>query len=77
MFEASFNEKLLLSNGLNISPLNGGDVPSQKSLREVVYGVDNEKDLSNYLASFGNKVPPRTSEIKYERNHVGLPYTST
>jgi hypothetical protein len=67
---ASFNEKLLLSNGLNISPLKGNDGPNQKSLREVVYGVDNEKDLSNYLTSFANKVPPKQPEIKYERSSV-------
>ncbi|PMD25613.1 RhoGAP-domain-containing protein [Hyaloscypha hepaticicola] len=71
---ASFNEKLLLSNGLNISPLKVSEQGSQpRSLREVVYAIDNEKDLSNYVSSFANKVPPRTSEIKYERNAVLIP----
>ncbi|KAH8782342.1 hypothetical protein F5882DRAFT_428823 [Hyaloscypha sp. PMI_1271] len=73
---ASFNEKLLLSNGLNISPLKGSEQGSQpRSLREVVYAIDNEKDLSNYVSSFANKVPARTPEIKYERNAVLIPTT--
>merc|ERR1711881_754135 len=37
---------------------------------EAVYAIDNEKDLSNYISSFANKVPARTSEIKYEKNPV-------
>ncbi|KAL2065434.1 hypothetical protein VTL71DRAFT_3104 [Oculimacula yallundae] len=68
---ASFNEKLLLSNGLNVSPLRGNETGNQpRSLREVVYAIDNEKDLSNYISSFANKVPARTSEIRYEKNPV-------
>lgn len=68
---ASFNEKLLLSNGLNISPLkDDGQATHPRSLREAVYAINNEKDLSNYISSFGNKVPARPSDIKYERNVV-------
>jgi len=68
---ASFNEKLLLSNGLNVSPLKVNESGNQpRSLREAVYAIDNEKDLSNYISSFANKVPARTSEIKYEKNPV-------
>ncbi|KAI9050470.1 hypothetical protein LZ554_005633 [Drepanopeziza brunnea f. sp. 'monogermtubi'] len=67
---ASFNEKLLLSNGLNISPLKGNDSISQpRSLREVVHAINNEKDLSKYISGFASQVPP-TSEIKYEKNPV-------
>lgn len=69
---ASFNEKLLLSNGLNISPIKGNEGMNQpRSLREVVHAIDNEKDFSNYISSYGSKVPPRSSEIRYERNPVG------
>lgn len=68
---ASFNEKLLLSNGLNMSPLKGSESGNQpRSLREAVFAIDNEKDLSNYISSFANKVPARKSEIKYEKNSV-------
>jgi hypothetical protein len=62
-----------LSNGLNISPMKGNEQGNQpRSLREAVYAIDNEKDLSNYLSSFGNKVPPRAADIRYERNAVSL-----
>ncbi|KAH7333480.1 hypothetical protein BKA65DRAFT_403833 [Rhexocercosporidium sp. MPI-PUGE-AT-0058] len=68
---ASFNEKLLLSNGLNVSPLKGNESGNQpRSLREAVYAIDNEKDLSSYISSFANKVPARNSEIRYEKNPV-------
>ncbi|TAQ88198.1 hypothetical protein B7494_g3506 [Chlorociboria aeruginascens] len=68
---ASFNEKLLLSNGLNVSPIKGAEQGSHpRSLREVVYAIDNEKDLNSYITSFAAKVPPRASEIVYERNAV-------
>ncbi|KAH9216172.1 hypothetical protein DL95DRAFT_363611 [Leptodontidium sp. 2 PMI_412] len=75
---ASFNEKLLLSNGLNVSPLKGNESGSQpRSLREAVYAIDNDKDLSNYISSFASKVPARTSEIRYEKNPVLNPPSHT
>ncbi|KAH8662241.1 putative GTPase-activating protein [Xylariales sp. PMI_506] len=66
---ASFNEKLLLSNGLVISPLKNQAGPT-RSLKEVIQAVDNSKDLEDYLTSFYSKVPPKSSEPKYERNPV-------
>ena len=57
---ASFNEKLLLSNGLCVSPLKGRDgFDTPKSLRDVVYGIDNVRDLNNYISSFSSKVNPK------------------
>jgi hypothetical protein len=41
-----------------------------RSLREAVYAIDNDKDFSNYMSSFGSKVPPRSSDIRYERSAV-------
>lgn len=71
-FTASFNEKLLLSNGLCVSPLNGrGGTPSPMSLRDIVNHVDTQKDLNDYLCANHNKVPPNKGEPKYERHHVG------
>ncbi|PBP28467.1 GTPase activation, GAP [Diplocarpon rosae] len=71
---ASFNEKLLLSNGLNVSPLKGIEAGHQpRSLREAVHAIDNEQDLSNYISSFASKIPARISEIKYEKNPVCPP----
>ncbi|KAL2019603.1 hypothetical protein VTK56DRAFT_9500 [Thermocarpiscus australiensis] len=64
---ASFNEKLVLSNGLSISPLKTGS-ESSRSLRECVLGIDNDKDLNDYLSSHHSKVPPKTGLPKYEHN---------
>ncbi|KAI0125174.1 hypothetical protein BJ170DRAFT_491898 [Xylariales sp. AK1849] len=67
---ASFNEKLLLSNGLVISPLKNPQSGQARSLKEVIQAVDNNKDLEDYLLSFHSRVPPKSSEPKYERNPV-------
>ncbi|RWA14126.1 hypothetical protein EKO27_g964 [Xylaria grammica] len=69
---ASFNEKLLLSNGLVISPLKNAISPGQysQSLKEVIHGIDNRRDLEDYITSFHSKLPAKTSEPKYERNPV-------
>ena len=72
---ATANERLLLNNGLSVSPLNGqvnGQGPQPKSLREVVHQIDNERDLQHYVAAFSSKVPPRNSDIKYERHAVRI-----
>jgi hypothetical protein len=58
-----------LSNGLNVSPLKNGEQKA-RSLREVVYAIDNEKDLRSYLGSFASKVGRQNAEIKYERHPV-------
>ncbi|KAI9848533.1 MAG: hypothetical protein M1837_007202 [Sclerophora amabilis] len=68
---ASFNEKLILSNGICISPLKSqqdGQASEPRSLREVVFQIDNEKDLQNHILGFSAKLPPKHSEIKYERH---------
>lgn len=71
---ATFNEKLLLGNGLAVSPLSDQETPSgQKSLRELVIEIDNDKDFNNYVASHSGKVPPMPSEIKYEKHPTLAP----
>ena len=65
---ATFNEKLILGNGLLISPLNDGD-SSRRSLRDIIAEVDNEKDFSNHVLSFKGNVPAG-KEIKYEKHPV-------
>ncbi|KAF2969001.1 hypothetical protein GQX73_g4563 [Xylaria multiplex] len=69
---ASFNEKLLLSNGLVISPLKNAISPGQysQSLKEVIHGIDNKKDLEDYITSFHSQLGPKAPEPKYERNPV-------
>lgn len=70
---ATFNEKLLLGQGLCVSPLkpesNGAVAP--KSLAEVVRQVDNQKDLHDFILSH-ERNPGAVSgeEVKYERHPV-------
>ncbi|KAK5736462.1 Rho GTPase-activating protein [Elasticomyces elasticus] len=64
---ATFNEKLLLGNGIAVSPL-AGESGSQKSLRDFVFDIDNEKDFHSYVGGHVNKIPPRQSEIRYEQH---------
>lgn len=68
---ASFNEKLLLHNGLAISPMKDSDgEQSGRSLQAVVAAIDNDRDMNYYIASYASKVPPKPAEIKYERHSV-------
>ncbi|KAL6361443.1 hypothetical protein LRP88_04911 [Fusarium phalaenopsidis] len=69
---ASFNEKLLLSNGLSVSPIQGPGQSSisQRSLRQAASSIDNEKDLNDYVVAQVRSMPANTGEIKYERNPV-------
>lgn len=70
---ASFNERLLLSNGLSVSPIHGPggqSSSSQRSLRQAASSIDNEKDLNDYVTAQHRSVPPNAGEIKYERNPV-------
>ena len=68
---ASLNEKLLLANGLCVSPLK--NKPNQlaseaRGLREVAHNINNEQDFRDYVLSFSNKAGTRTPEIKYEKH---------
>ncbi|KAL8733618.1 MAG: hypothetical protein Q9166_002028 [cf. Caloplaca sp. 2 TL-2023] len=64
---ASFNEKLLLGNGLCVSPLKGQNSDrSPRSLRDVVFQIDNTNDLNNYIASFAAKAGQRPADIRYQ-----------
>lgn len=66
---ASFNEKLLLSNGLSISPLKGQSGEA-RSLRECIAAIDNDRDLNDFVSAHHKQLPPKTAEPKYERNPV-------
>ncbi|CAF9941966.1 MAG: hypothetical protein ALECFALPRED_009429 [Alectoria fallacina] len=67
---ASFNERLLLGNGLCVSPLKGqSNEPGSRSLRDVAFQIDNARDLNNYVSSFASKVGA-SGEIKYERHPI-------
>lgn len=71
---AAFNEKLLLSNGLSISPIKGpdGQQSASRSLRHAVMSIDNEKDLDDFVAGHHSRIPPSSGEVKYERNPVSI-----
>ena len=62
---ASFNERLLLGNGLCVSPLKGQNEQGPRSLRDVVFQIDNERDLNGYIASHASRVP-NTGDIAYK-----------
>lgn len=67
---ASFNERLLLGNGLCISPLKGqNNDQSTRSLRDVILQIDNTLDFNNYVASHASKVGI-SSAIEYKRHPV-------
>lgn len=69
---AQANERLLLNNGLCVSPLKSqttnGPVPGPRSLREIAQSVNNDKDLDDYVLGFSNKAGTKPPEIKYEKH---------
>lgn len=72
---STFNEKLLLGNGLAVSPLTDGHGPrTQRSLRDLVVDIDNEKDFHSFISSHSGKVA-RPSEIRYEQHPTLAPKT--
>lgn len=70
---ATFNEKLLLGNGLAVSPLTDRDGPA-KSMRDLVQDIDNDRDFHGYMASHSGKVT-RPTDIKYEAHPTQAPKT--
>ncbi|KAI9754438.1 MAG: SET domain-containing protein 4 [Chaenotheca gracillima] len=71
---ASFNEKLILSNGICVSPIKAqqpGSAQEPRSLREVIHSIDNERDLRSHIVGLSGKLPPKQSDIQY-RQHPTL-----
>lgn len=69
----TFNEKLLLGQGLSISPLKEGveGAAASKSLREVIQQIDNRKDYHDYVLSHEFNPGAVTSEqVQYHRHPV-------
>ncbi|KAG8534250.1 uncharacterized protein KY384_001094 [Bacidia gigantensis] len=65
---ASFNERLLLGNGLCVCPLpSQPDSLASRSLREVISQIDNPQDLRTFIVSHASKVSDG-GDIKYERH---------
>ncbi|KAF1344834.1 hypothetical protein BDV97DRAFT_402588 [Delphinella strobiligena] len=75
---ATFNEKLLLSNGLVVSPLPPTDgVPAQRSMRDVVLDIENEKDFQGFILNHTSKIPVRTEDIQYKQHPTLAPKQQT
>ena len=75
---ATFNERLMLGNGLLVSPLNEPNAPQQRSMRDLVMHIDNQQDFQSYIRGHGAKIPPRSGEIEYRQHPTlapkGQPY---
>ncbi|KAF9888418.1 hypothetical protein FE257_008696 [Aspergillus nanangensis] len=69
---ATFNEKLLVGQGLSISPLKdgvGNTATGPRSLYEVVHQIDNQKDYHDYVLSHESNPAAVTSEqVQYQRH---------
>ncbi|KAG0637385.1 Rho GTPase activation protein [Tuber brumale] len=77
---AQFNEKLLLHNGLSVSPMKTDDADSNgaQSMRDVINMINNDKDFESFVLDLANKVHPPTKnqEVRYER-HSSLNHQHT
>ncbi|KAF4548483.1 RhoGAP domain-containing protein 2 [Elsinoe fawcettii] len=70
---ATFTEKLLIGNGVLITPLpNEG---AHRSLRDIMSDVNNDADFHNYIISNKPKVPVRTTGIEYVKHPTLAPKT--
>ena len=66
---AMINEKLLLGNGLVVSPMKSSNTSSGKSLREVAQGIDQNRDFEDFVLGFSDRVP-NTPQNTYEQHPV-------
>lgn len=70
---ANFNEKLLVGNGMIVSPVKNDatdNVGESLSMREMVQQIDNERDFQTYVTSHTNNVPSKPADIQYEKHPV-------
>ncbi|KAI9715222.1 MAG: hypothetical protein M1828_000920 [Chrysothrix sp. TS-e1954] len=68
---AAINEKLLVSNGLVVSPIKGEGADEASgilSMRDLVGRIDNERDFYAYVTGQSSNLPARPAEIKYEKH---------
>ncbi|KAL9526748.1 RHO GTPase-activating protein [Sphaerulina musiva] len=71
---ATFNEKLLLGNGLLVQPLSETS-NTQRSLRDLVMDIDNERDFNTFIGTEHSRIPARTSDLVFEKSRVLEPKT--
>lgn len=75
MCSAAFNEKLLLGNGLIVYPFKnqpGDNAPQQRSLRQAISSINNDRDLNEFISSHHSKVQLNVGEVKYEKHPVSF-----
>lgn len=75
---ALLNEKLLLHNGLSVSPLKNqteGSTMGPRSLRDLAHHVNNQQDFDNYVLGHTSHVGPTPAEIQYEKHPAMMPST--
>ncbi|KAL9087998.1 MAG: hypothetical protein Q9159_003353 [Coniocarpon cinnabarinum] len=69
---ANLNERLIVGDGMVISPM--GDMvngTSSPSMREMIQGIDNDRDFHTYVASHNSQLPSRTADLNYQK-HAAL-----
>ncbi|RPB25752.1 RhoGAP-domain-containing protein [Terfezia boudieri ATCC MYA-4762] len=70
---ATLSEKLLLNNGMSVSPIKApGSTSNAQSMRDVIFMIDNDQDFKKFILSMESKLPAQSkpAEIKYEKNPV-------
>jgi len=72
LIKAAFSEKLLVNNGVVISPIKNEDdsAGGALSMRDMVSQIDNERDFQTHITSHTSTVPPKPAEIRYEKHPV-------
>jgi hypothetical protein len=71
---ATFNEKLLLGNGLLVQPLSDTN-NLQRSLRDLVLDIDNERDLNTYLEGYHGSIPQTPHDLTFQKAQAFAPTT--
>lgn len=64
---ASFNEKLVVNNGQVVSPqpLKGSTAQPLPSINQLIYQINNERDLDDYILKHASKVPSVRTDLQY------------
>ncbi|KAF1913576.1 hypothetical protein BDU57DRAFT_540981 [Ampelomyces quisqualis] len=75
---ASFNEKLVVSNGQVVTPqpLKGSSVQAPPSVNQLIYQINNEKDFDDYILKHATKAPLGKSELNYVKHPTQAPAQS-
>jgi hypothetical protein len=72
---ASFNEKLVVSNGQVVSPQapKGTTAQPAPSINHLIYQINNDKDFDDYVLKNASNVPLVHSELQYVKHPTQMP----